>query len=210
MPDAGVRHVEEPVTGSRGLGTPWWRGISRERRAALEELIAAYHPQARALARLLSRDAHAAEDLLQDALVQALRRPPDSLTEEAFRAWLRTVMARLAIRRWRRGLREIAVLAHLRERPPDAAALSGLSERLLIALAELSPRQRACVVLRYLEDLREADVAEALGLRLGTVKSHLAQARERLRASLAISTTPVADAANPNPRPADSQSEEGS
>jgi RNA polymerase sigma factor (sigma-70 family) len=55
---------------------------------------------------------------------------------------------------------------------------------LLRALAQLSSRQRSVVVLRYLADLSEADVAEAMGCSTGAVKSHTARAIARLRAEL--------------------------
>lgn len=65
----------------------------------------------------------------------------------------------------------------------DAAAFrdSGLAA----VIAELSPQQRAVVALHYLDDVPVADVAALLGLNAGTVKYHLHQARERLRALLA-------------------------
>lgn len=52
------------------------------------------------------------------------------------------------------------------------------------ALGELPPRQRAVIVLRYYEDLSEADVAETLGVSVGTVKSQCSRAMERLRVVL--------------------------
>ena len=54
---------------------------------------------------------------------------------------------------------------------------------LLAALAELPPRQRACVVLRYFEDLSVADTARALGCSEGTVKSQTARGIDRLRSA---------------------------
>jgi RNA polymerase sigma factor (sigma-70 family) len=55
---------------------------------------------------------------------------------------------------------------------------------MLTALKDLSPRQRACVVLRYYEDLPVAQIASALGLGEGTVKRYLSEAMTRLAASL--------------------------
>lgn len=82
----------------------------------------------------------------------------------------------------RRSSRELVV-----ETGSDRAADGDLAEAvtaraaLLAALAELPPRQRACVVLRYFEDLSVADTAAVLGCSQGTVKSQTARALDRLR-----------------------------
>ena len=55
---------------------------------------------------------------------------------------------------------------------------------LAVAVADLSPQQRAVVVLHYLDDLAVSDVADAMGLSEGAVKYHLHKARNRLRALL--------------------------
>jgi len=60
----------------------------------------------------------------------------------------------------------------------------------LRALAQLPPRKRACVVLRYYLDLSEADTAAALGISVGTVKSQTARALQQLRPLLADSSAP--------------------
>ncbi len=71
---------------------------------------------------------------------------------------------------------------------PDVAETSVCDveerERMRAALARLRPQQRAAIVLRYYEDLSEADTAEALGIPLGTVKSTVSRALERLRNEL--------------------------
>lgn len=147
--------------------------------SGIEEVLATLYPWARRVAVLLCRDGHEAEDLVQDAFVQALRRPPEPPVPDAVRAWLRVVILRLWLRRRRSALREARALMRLhRERAEPPA---GGSDEVLRALNLLSPRQRACVVLRYLEDLPEEEVARLLALRHGTVKAHLAQGRERLR-----------------------------
>ncbi len=69
-----------------------------------------------------------------------------------------------------------------RERPVTAAAEAELgADEVLDALAKLPMRQRAALVLRYYQDLSEADIAEALGVRPGTVKSLLSRGLEQLR-----------------------------
>lgn len=68
------------------------------------------------------------------------------------------------------------IAAPASEEAPDATIMS--------ALAELPPRQRAMVVLRYLEDLSVAQVAEMLGIPEGTVKSQSSRGLDKLRAAL--------------------------
>jgi RNA polymerase sigma-70 factor (ECF subfamily) len=172
-----------------------------DKRGADEHLVRSWHAWAFRLALFLTGDRERAADLAQDALVKALvRRPPD-LAEEAFGSWLRTVMVRLQIDHGRRLVREIAALKrwaplhgepHADPEPEDRSPL-------LAALATLSPRQRACIVLRYLDDLSEEQVAGELGLRLGTVKAHLARGREALRGTLSGTRgfAPASDARNP-------------
>lgn len=158
----------------------------------LESLVAELYPWARSVAYVLCRNAHEADDLVQDALVRLVRRPPDPLNREVVRAWLRTGMFRLFVRRSHRIAREVQALQRIARDTPREIHLSTGTTEVLSALAGLSPRQRACVVLRYLEDLSEAEVARTLGTRLGTVKAHLAQARTRLREMLG-EPVPVAD-----------------
>lgn len=148
----------------------------------IASVLPAVYPWARSRALLLTGSVHAAEDLVQDAMIAALRRPPEPPTEEAVRAWMTTVLFRLHLRRRRRLATEAKALLHLQrrdhEQPPEPAG------EVMRALASLPPRQRACAVLFYVEDLPEAEIAARLQIRPGTVKAHLAQARAALRANL--------------------------
>jgi RNA polymerase sigma-70 factor (ECF subfamily) len=155
-------------------------------RGALEQALPRVYPWAVGVAYLLCHDAQRAQDLVQDALVQAVRRPPEPLDADTLRAWLRTVIFRLYLRQRSRARREAALLLRWHaERPPEPD-LGGPGEAVVAALATLSPTQRACVVLRYLYDLPEQEVARELGMRHGTVKAHLAKGRERLREALGV------------------------
>lgn len=155
-------------------------------RHGIEQLIATCYPGARRLALLVCKDATEADDLTQDAVLRLIRRPPRPMNEAIVRAWLRTTIMRLYLGRQRSLRREARAVLRLSAREPDAieSEPSGPSAEVLEALRSLSPKQRACVALRYLDDLSEADVARTLGLREGTVKAHLAVARARLRALL--------------------------
>ncbi|MET7295243.1 SigE family RNA polymerase sigma factor [Streptomyces griseoloalbus] len=128
-------------------------------------------------------DRHAGEDLLQNALIKAAGRWHRIDEPEAY---VRQILYRQQISRWRlkwRG-RELSV-AEPPEPGTDMEAASSATElRLLMrgALARLTARQRAVLVLRYFEDLPEAEVARILGCSVGTVRSTTHRSLARLRA----------------------------
>jgi len=131
---------------------------------------------------LVCGDAHLAEDLLQGALVKLALRW-DRVRGENPDAYVRRILYRDAVSAWRRTRRE-SIAAVLPD-PGHADHSTGVSDRLDLerALATLTPKQRAVVVLRYFEDRTEADTADVLGISVGTVKSqtHAALARMRQR-----------------------------
>jgi RNA polymerase sigma-70 factor (sigma-E family) len=136
---------------------------------------------------LLTGDRALAEDLVQTALAKAwphYERVADGGSFEAYvRRAMVTTYASWRGRRWH-GERPTATL-------PDRAGAQadpGGEVDVRRALACLSPRQRAVVVLRYFEDLTEADTAAALGCSVGTVKTHHARAIAHLRASGLLAT----------------------
>jgi len=136
---------------------------------------------------LLTGDAHLAHDLLQTALVKTWTRWSSIRDEESGPAYVRAVMATTSVAWWRRRWRAEQPTGEL----PDAAgadAYDGVHHRDEIgrALAGLTPRQRAMVVLRFYEDLPEAEVAHVLGCSVGTVKSTTSRALASLRAALPI------------------------
>jgi RNA polymerase sigma-70 factor (sigma-E family) len=133
------------------------------------------------MAILLTGDRQRAEDLVQEALTKvALRwRRLHSGHPEAY---ARQVIVRDNISWWRKHQHEVVLeIADDVLRVPDPAG--AVDRRLVLdrALAALTPRQRAVVVLRYYEDLSERDAAETLGVSAGTVKSQTHLALRRLR-----------------------------
>lgn len=130
---------------------------------------------------LLTGDWGAAEDLVQHALVATWRRFDRLDAPEAF---ARTVMARGAASRWRRKWHGEIPHGELPE-PHAADPWSGVdtAHELRAALLALPARQRAVVVLRFLDDMSEAETAAALGWPAGTVKSTCARALAALRAA---------------------------
>ncbi|MFJ5778409.1 SigE family RNA polymerase sigma factor [Streptomyces sp. NPDC093094] len=126
-------------------------------------------------------DRHAGEDLLQNALIKAAGRWQRIDEPEAY---VRQVLYRQQIGRWRLKWRrrEFTVA----EPPDDGAVPDGSTAaelRLVMreALARLTARQRAVLVLRYFEDLPEAEVARLLGCSVGTVRSTAHRSLARLR-----------------------------
>jgi RNA polymerase sigma-70 factor (sigma-E family) len=127
---------------------------------------------------LLTGDLGRAEDLVQEALIKAATRW-DTLRHGNPDAWVRTVVYRDHVSWWRRHRRE-TVLEHAPGSATTAAAgESGLMLR--AALARLTQRQRAVVLLRYVEDLTAQQAADVLGVTVGTVKKQTSIALARLR-----------------------------
>jgi RNA polymerase sigma-70 factor (sigma-E family) len=128
---------------------------------------------------LLTGDPHRAEDLLQDALLKAALRW-GRLKDGNPDAYVRTILYRDHISWWRRRrdspVPEIPSLPLLHD---DDAVERHLM--LWAALARLTPKQRAVLVLRYYEDLTERQTAEVLNVSVGTVKSQSSSALNRLR-----------------------------
>jgi RNA polymerase sigma-70 factor (sigma-E family) len=150
----------------------------------LEELYRGHAPDALRLAYLLTGDRGLAEDLVQDAFVKVFGRFHDLRNRDAFWWYLRRTVVNLSRSHFRRRRVERAWLE--RQRPDETHTDPDLGERerLRKALQTLRPEQRAAIVLRYFEDLSEADTAQALGVAVGTVKSMVSRGMERLRKEL--------------------------
>jgi len=130
---------------------------------------------------LLSGDWQLAEDLVQTALVKTWPRWNQLIRRDRPEAYVRKVMLRTYLSwRKRRSWQEHPV-ADMPEVPVSGVDVEA-RQALRAALNGLSHRQRAVVVLRYFDDLTEAQTAEALGCSIGTVKTHTSRAMAYLRA----------------------------
>jgi RNA polymerase sigma-70 factor (sigma-E family) len=131
---------------------------------------------------LLTGDWHGAEDLVQASLVKLYRVWPRLDTGSDPDAYLRRIMVNTHRSWWRARWRREAPVAVLPESigedPAERQALGALVRQ---ALARLPRQQRAVLVLRYCEDLPEAEVAELLGCSPGTVKTHAHRGMRALR-----------------------------
>jgi RNA polymerase sigma-70 factor (sigma-E family) len=132
---------------------------------------------------LLTGDRHLAEDAAQTALVRTYAAWSRVRREDAF-AYARRVLVNHVTDRWRRRLREYATGA-LPDRPAqaDVAEEVALRQWLIGALASLTVRERAVIVMRYFFDLPEANVADELHISIGTVKSTSSRGLAKLRIS---------------------------
>lgn len=142
---------------------------------------------------LITWDAGEAEDVVQDSLLKVARQWPRVSRMEQPLAYARRIVINRALDGTRGRFRRRAELGE--ETPVGEAAaqdlLAALETRadLQVALAELTPRQRAVLVLRFFDDLTEAQTAEVLGCSLGTVKSNASRGLARMRELLRPITT---------------------
>jgi RNA polymerase sigma-70 factor (sigma-E family) len=158
-----------------------------DRYAGFREFVTARRRALSRTAYLLTGDHSLAEDLLQTSLARTAEhwhRIADADPE----AYLRRVMVNERTSRWRRRRFGVEVpasaeaLAAVSPAGPDTADAVVRRSTLNAALAQLPPRQRAVIVLRFFDDLTEAQTADTLGCSIGTVKSQAHQALARLRA----------------------------
>jgi RNA polymerase sigma-70 factor (sigma-E family) len=126
-----------------------------------------------------------AEELVQETLVKVYLAWERVSGEGSPLGYTRSAMARTHISRWRswtrRRVLEDRVVLDRSSPSPSWETEATDRDVMWRALAELPPRQRAVVVLRFYEDLAERDIAEALGCTVGTVKSQLSRALSTLR-----------------------------
>ena len=138
-----------------------------------------------AIARLILRDVDRAQDAVQDALVQAWRALPQLRDPDRFDAWMRKLIVNAAMDMTRRSKRWDAQIAlmPMPEATLDAADSVVDRDQLERGFRRLKPEQRAAIVLRYYLDLTVPEVADALGVPEGTVKSRLHHSMAALRAA---------------------------
>ncbi|WP_420830913.1 SigE family RNA polymerase sigma factor [Actinomadura graeca] len=130
----------------------------------------------------LTRDRGEAEDLLQAALAKTYLAWDRITDRAAIDGYVRRAMVNTQISWWRRRKLEIYPTDELPDRPvDDHTRRSELHDALGRALRRLPERQRLTVMLRYYEDMSEAEIARVLGVSIGTVKSTVSRAMSKLR-----------------------------
>jgi RNA polymerase sigma-70 factor (ECF subfamily) len=148
---------------------------------AFGELVRRRQSSIRQLFRRLCRDPALADDLAQQTFLQAWRNVDTLKSPAAFGGWLR----RLAINTWLQKVRAERTLMSTTDLDelPDQGAQPTVTEQLDLdsALATLPADVRLCIILAYAERMSHREICEAVGLPLGTVKSHITRGAARLR-----------------------------
>jgi RNA polymerase sigma-70 factor (ECF subfamily) len=172
--------------------------ITRE--ASLEQLLADVLPVAYRVAMNLARNQADAEDIVQEAALNACRGFDGFVEGTNFRAWFLRIVTNVFISRYRRRQRGGMTVALDELDRPDAAlaaetgdeesdALAGFISRvetdeILTALEQLPVEYRTVAVLFFVDDLSYQDIARAVGCPIGTVRSRLHRSRAHLKQAL--------------------------
>lgn len=149
---------------------------------SIEDFVQARGPALWRAAWLLTGDSARAEDLVQTALAKCWKHFDRVSRTGSFEAYVRRTLVTTHASWWRRRWRGEVATADL----PESVAVGADADEahdVRRALSALSPRQRAVIVLRYFEDLTEAQTADTLGVSLGAVKAHHSRAIAKLRES---------------------------
>lgn len=169
------------------------RDRAADRDAQFTEFLQARQPALLRTAYLLTGDRASAEDLLQTSLAKLYLSWDKIQRREAVEGYLRRIMVNENNATWRRPWkrREIVVDAVPESHHPLTDTYDdGEAARVWSFVQTLPRRQRAVIVLRYYEQLSEAEIADALGCSVGTVKSQASRALAALRARAPQSLDP--------------------
>ncbi|MEU6401590.1 SigE family RNA polymerase sigma factor [Streptomyces sp. NPDC046985] len=174
----GGRAYGEGSGERRSLSEAEFTAYVQERRASL--YATAYH---------LTGDRFEAEDLLQSALFSTYRAWDRISDKAAVGGYLRRTMTNLHISAWRRRKLNEYPTEELPETPGDTDAMRGTELRAVLwqALTRLPELQRTMLVLRYYEGRTDPEIADVLGISVGTVKSSIWRSLRRLRDDEALS-----------------------
>lgn len=176
-----LRSVQSPA----GLGNV--AGVVDTQREEFRTYVAARGPALLRTAYLLTGHHADAEDLLQTALAKTYMAWSRITDKGSLDGYVRRAMVNTQISWWRRRKIDTYATSPLPELPVhDPSEGSDLHDAVWAALARLPRRQRAAVVLRFYEDLTEKEIAEVLGISVGTVKSTLSRAVAKLRRDVGL------------------------
>ncbi len=140
------------------------------------------------IARLVTGDPHRAEDLVQGALLGTYRKWDAIRHDDPF-AYARRSVVNGHVSWWRLSARRELLTEQLPDRPTQAVPFHHTVDQrdlLRAALADLTRRERTVIVLRYIEDLSERQIADELDIAAGTVKSTASRALTKLRSHGAL------------------------
>lgn len=180
----------EMAISSRETGESWGATFVSARDQELTALFDAHFSELRGLAFVILGDSHLAEEVVMDAFANVF----SSWTRVRRFDWPYGYLRRAVVNSCRGTMRRRALEARIRARSVKGSEIddsgwdAGRSDvrlDLWALVGRLPARQRLCIVLRYLEDMPEAEIAETLECSIGTVKSQTARARRSLQKWLA-------------------------
>src|SRR5687768_7713072 len=162
--------------------------IERARRGdrdAFGQLAAQDIDRLHAVARLILRDPHLAEDAVQEALIRCWRQLPKLRDVASFDGWLYRILVHAAADQSARRRRFTGTVQNLQLEPISSDETAAVADRdeLDQGFRRLSVEHRAVIVLHHYADLPLPQVAEVLGIRVGTAKSRYHYAMQALRGS---------------------------
>jgi len=167
---------------------------SRGDREAFASLAAANVDHCYGLAYRILRDAHRAQDATQQALLGAWRDLPTLKDHERFEAWLHRLVVNACYAEARTDRRWVARVRLISTEPPiapDTSSSVADRDELERGFRRLSPEQRAVVVLHHHLGYPLTEIAETLGIPVGTARSRLHYATRQLRAAIEADARPV-------------------
>lgn len=153
--------------------------------ADFEKYVRGRGPALYRLAYLLVGDPHDAQDLVQDVLGSASLRWAKVRAADSVDAYLRRAVCNAAASRWRRRARRPELLGDPPEQVAPGRVDVELRDEVLALLRRLPRGQREVLVLRFYEELTEAETAGVLGIAVGTVKSQASKAAASMRTLIA-------------------------
>lgn len=155
----------------------------------IEDFLTEHYRRVVGSVALITGDRASAEDAVQDALVKSWRRRGEEI--EVFPAWITVVASNGARSGWRKTSAEKRAVERLAQRSIESPTPESeqLDQELLDALALLPLRERQAAVLFYVSDWSVREIAAALSVAEGTVKTLLSRARQHLGESLGKDTT---------------------
>ncbi len=154
--------------------------------SAFEALTAVRVDRLFAIARLILRDVHLAEDAVQETLISTWQQLPRLRDADKFDAWLHRLLVNACADqgRKRRRISNQVELAGFEPKGGDMTGNTADRDQLERGFQRLKPEQRAAVVLHYYVGYSAEEIADILGTPIGTAKSRIHYATEALRAAL--------------------------
>jgi RNA polymerase sigma-70 factor, ECF subfamily len=166
-------------------------GFMSGRREMFEALVRRYEEPLYAFIYRMNGNTDDAAEIFQETCLRAFRHAGSFGGKSRFKTWLYSIAMNVCRSRWQRTRRSHQI-GHLSDNvpsdgpdPPSDAASQELSERIAEAMDELPDEQREVVVFKVYEDMSFPEIAQALSRPVGTVKSQMRYALQRLRATLA-------------------------